>query len=140
MQQDSLSVLNLASIGTLLPKGDRMLLAQPDCQQTHFAMMLQPRSPVQQVACIAATCTHQSTVTLNSAMLLDSAQLYGSSLCVSQGEMHDKRSLLHVRFDEPQKAITPEQAFVMYDGEVCLGSAVVQHSGSTLFETGHDKA
>lgn len=28
-------------------------------------------------------------------------------------------------FDEPAAAITPQQAFVMYDGEVCLGSALI---------------
>ena len=45
---------------------------------------------------------------------------------------------LQVRFHEPLKAVTPEQAFVMYDGDVCLGSALVQHSGPTLYETGAD--
>lgn len=54
-----------------------------------------------------------------------------------QDDTIDKQSLLHVRFEEPLKAVTPEQAFVMYDGEICLGSALVQHSGPTLFETRH---
>eukprot|EP00891_Asterochloris_glomerata_P002901 jgi/Astpho2/2901/Aster-01051 len=40
---------------------------------------------------------------------------------------------LHVSFD-PALAITPEQAFVLYQGEVCLGSALVQHPAATLFE------
>lgn len=56
-----------------------------------------------------------------------------------QDQSIDKQSLLHVRFEEPLKAVTPEQAFVMYDREVCLGSALVQHSGPTLFETGHSR-
>ena len=42
---------------------------------------------------------------------------------------------MHVRFPEPVKAVTPEQAFVMYDGDVCLGSALVRHSGPTMHET-----
>mgnify|MGYP001159374349 CR=1 FL=1 len=30
-----------------------------------------------------------------------------------------------VRFDTPQKAVTPGQAVVFYDGEVCLGGAII---------------
>jgi tRNA U34 2-thiouridine synthase MnmA/TrmU len=32
---------------------------------------------------------------------------------------------LLVNFQEPALAVTPQQAFVMYDGDVCLGSAPV---------------
>lgn len=33
---------------------------------------------------------------------------------------------LFVQFDEPQKAITPGQAVVFYDGEVCLGGGIIE--------------
>jgi hypothetical protein len=37
-------------------------------------------------------------------------------------------------FDEPAAAITPQQAFVSYDGDVCLGSALIAVPGQTLHE------
>ncbi len=52
--------------------------------------------------------------------------------------MIDQDTLLQVRFDEPLKSVTPEQAFVMYHGDVCLGSALVQHSGPTEYEKDAD--
>ncbi|TBR39573.1 MULTISPECIES: tRNA 2-thiouridine(34) synthase MnmA [Dyella] len=33
--------------------------------------------------------------------------------------------LLEVHFDEPQRAVTPGQSVVFYDGEACLGGAVI---------------
>jgi tRNA-specific 2-thiouridylase len=36
-----------------------------------------------------------------------------------------------VRFDEPQRAVTPGQAAVFYDGEVCLGGGWIETSSAT---------
>lgn len=41
---------------------------------------------------------------------------------------------LEISFDLPARAITPQQAFVMYDGEVCLGTAPVAVPGASLHE------
>lgn len=41
---------------------------------------------------------------------------------------------LRVVFDEPQRAIALRQSVVFYDGETCLGGAVIMESGKTLFE------
>lgn len=40
-----------------------------------------------------------------------------------------------VEFDAPAMAITPQQQFVMYDGELCLGSAPIAMPGSSLHES-----
>jgi hypothetical protein len=37
------------------------------------------------------------------------------------------------------RAITPQQEFVMYEGNVCLGSAPVIYSGPTLAEAEQGK-
>ena len=55
-----------------------------------------------------------------------------------QDDMIDQDTLLQVRFDEPLKSVTPEQAFVIYHGNVCLGSALIQHSGPTEYEKDAD--
>ena len=36
-----------------------------------------------------------------------------------------KDDVLHVEFDEPQRAITPGQSLVLYVGEQCLGGAII---------------
>lgn len=48
--------------------------------------------------------------------------------------------VLQVRFAKAAKAITPGQALVLYDGDVCLGSARLLYPGPTLFEYGRDAA
>ena len=35
---------------------------------------------------------------------------------------------LRIDFDEPQRAITPGQSVVLYDGDVCLGGAVIERA------------
>ncbi|KAL6784700.1 hypothetical protein ACKKBF_B02850 [Auxenochlorella protothecoides x Auxenochlorella symbiontica] len=58
-----------------------------------------------------------------------------SALCTLLEE--DERigpGFLVAHFDEPARAITPQQAFVMYDGERCLGSALIAKPGPSLAE------
>ena len=38
---------------------------------------------------------------------------------------------LALRFDAPQWAVTPGQSAVLYDGEVCLGGAVIASASMT---------
>ena len=45
--------------------------------------------------------------------------------------LQDDGSLL-VRFDHPQRAVTPGQSLVLYAGEVCLGGAVIASTDAPL--------
>ncbi len=40
---------------------------------------------------------------------------------------------LHIRFDQPQRAITPGQSVVMYDDAICLGGAIIDQYSNKPF-------
>lgn len=40
---------------------------------------------------------------------------------------------MHVTFPQPERAITPRQSIVFYDGEVCLGGALIEKAGPSLY-------
>ncbi len=43
-------------------------------------------------------------------------------------------SELYVRFDQPQRAITPRQSIVFYLGDQCIGGAMIKQRGPSLYE------
>jgi tRNA-specific 2-thiouridylase len=45
-----------------------------------------------------------------------------------------KDGVLRVEFDQPQRAITSRQSVVFYEGDVCLGGAMIERSGPTHYE------
>ena len=44
----------------------------------------------------------------------------------------DENGGLQVRFSRPQRAVTPGQSLVLYDGEACLGGAVIEATDARL--------
>lgn len=44
------------------------------------------------------------------------------SNCVIESLQEEK---MHVVFDSPQRAVTPRQSIVFYNGEICLGGAMI---------------
>lgn len=40
---------------------------------------------------------------------------------------------LHVRFSIPQRSVTPRQSIVFYDGDVCLGGAMIAQPGPSYY-------
>lgn len=44
----------------------------------------------------------------------------------------DEAGRLQVRFERPQRAVTPGQSLVLYDGDSCLGGAVIERTDAVL--------
>eukprot|EP00276_Gloeochaete_wittrockiana_P008020 CAMPEP_0184645092 /NCGR_PEP_ID=MMETSP0308-20130426/1643_1 /TAXON_ID=38269 /ORGANISM="Gloeochaete witrockiana, Strain SAG 46.84" /LENGTH=387 /DNA_ID=CAMNT_0027073911 /DNA_START=31 /DNA_END=1195 /DNA_ORIENTATION=- len=42
--------------------------------------------------------------------------------------------VLEADFTEPQRAVTPGQVLVLYDGDVCLGGGIIQRAGQSYYE------
>lgn len=48
--------------------------------------------------------------------------------------VYEQDGKLQVVFDEPQRAISPRQSIVFYNEHTCLGGAIIEISGPTLFD------
>lgn len=64
----------------------------------------------------------------------DTTEFECSSFCRVSQTLNEGKQQLQIRFEEPARAITPGQALVLYDGDVCLGASVIAYPGVSLFE------
>lgn len=82
---------------------------------------------------------YECTVQTAAAAAAKGAPFRGSrfSCCraVAAAQTFDNGQLI-VRFQDPMRAITPGQELVLYDGDVCLGSAMIIQPGQSLAELG----
>jgi len=46
-----------------------------------------------------------------------------------------ENGIITVKFEVPQRAITPRQSIVFYDGNVCMGGAMIIDRGESLYES-----
>jgi tRNA-specific 2-thiouridylase len=47
--------------------------------------------------------------------------------------LKNENGVLHVRFAIPQRAVTQRQSIVFYDGDICLGGAMIQKAGPSYY-------
>lgn len=64
-----------------------------------------------------------------------SSEFTPSTFCrLHKSQWQDSKQQLQVRFTHPLRAVTPGQALVLYDGDVCLGASILSYPGPSLFE------
>lgn len=52
----------------------------------------------------------------------------------------ESNETLHVKFKSPQRAIGIRQSIVFYDGDICLGGAIIDKAGDSHYQQGLTKA
>ncbi len=45
----------------------------------------------------------------------------------------DDSNMVKVVFDQPQRAVTPGQSIVFYDGEICMGGGIIKNTGPSYY-------
>ena len=91
---------------------------------------------------IAGEGVHPSGLaTINAPMRCEVRVRHPGVLHTCTVERVDAAGTLRVSFDRPIQDVAPLQAMALYDGEVCLGGAIIKARGPTLYEeqNGHQR-
>jgi tRNA U34 2-thiouridine synthase MnmA/TrmU len=89
------------------------------------ASTMMPHQEIQKVA-------HAASAAIDGGTLRPAVAVAAATVQQQQGT--DQQGMWIAELEVALRGITPGQMFVMYDGEVCLGSAVIAAHGPTLAE------
>jgi len=109
------------------PYDEHLFRAELEAHSAHWVAGRAPIFPLQCSARIRYRQSLQTCVAISHKSLGTGATIREASFCVTNDSMTNAQLL--VRFDEPQRAVTPGQSIVFYRKDTVLGGAIIAAYG-----------